>query len=126
MTGRLQRIADRRRQLLTADAAHRLIIVACIRPWQRPLTAIAKASTLPALWRHPLWLLASAGVIAVLPIGRPRRWLERAWVTGYAVLTVVDRMRGSRIEASTRPQVDRCEPPPDRTSNTATPVRNGR
>ncbi len=99
MNGELERIAERRRWLVSQAAAQRFVLGQEMMQW-KPRLALADRgiAILRYVRRHPA-LLAGAGVVAMLL--RPRRgavWLQR----GIIAWQLVSRLRGIRRMPDTK------------------------
>ncbi len=81
MSAELNRLAERRSQLMGRAATQRATLAHALEPWQPRLALIDQGvAAVRAIARHPVLI---AGVVLVIAALRPRgtaKWLQRGWV----------------------------------------------
>ena len=81
MNEKLLRLAQRRECLVAQAAAQRRALAENIEPWRQPLVRVDQGlAVLRAIRRHPVWLVAGGGLLALLRPARVGKWLRRGWV----------------------------------------------
>jgi hypothetical protein len=81
MNERLQRLAERRQQLVARAAVQRAALAQHIEPWRTPLALADRGlAAVRYVRRHPGLVIGAAALLAVLRPTRAGRWLQRSWV----------------------------------------------
>jgi len=80
MNRTLNRLAERREQLVAQAAAQRHALAQAVAPWRAPLALADRGvEALRAIGRHPVLLLGAALALATLRPGRAGKWVRRLW-----------------------------------------------
>lgn len=90
MRHKLQRLAERRAQLVAQAAAQREALAQGIEPWRTPLALADQGlAAVRYLKRHPSWLIGAGVLLATMRPGIFGTWLRRgllAWQVMHKLL----------------------------------------
>lgn len=93
MITRQDKLAERRRTLISAAAAQRLSLAHSVEPWHAPLKVADQGiSALRFVRNHKAWALGTALLPALLPASGVGKWLRR----GLVAVQLIHRFRGRR------------------------------
>ena len=81
MNHELQRLAERRRQLVQRAAVERCAIAEAVAPWRPRLALVDQGIAVFAyLLHHPMLIAGMAAAVAMVRPRRAGKWLQRGWL----------------------------------------------